>query len=677
MSTKEHRCVPCNKTFSDKWKLKRHLENTSTHDENPPQHDCKICHKRYRTIHGLNQHHKINHDKILPSKRQCDLCDKSYADGKGLKQHLMNFHGQGEKPHKCEYCGYSFVWVTLKNKHVRMAHLGEKSETCKFCSKKFALKSTLKNHSYTAHKYCIECDVVFETKQIVRSHKTEIHQRVKSICKFCNVEFPGRLLVHYRLLHFYCSEKCDTQFESKVDLKKHLQDFHSEEAFDHYLGERYKCKFCEKRFRKKNILDGHYKKSHSFCLECDLHCIDKNGMQTHNKDVHQLDFTCPICLKVFVQKIRFDDHKERKVSEKKEYQCDICHKILSAKNSLEHHINVLHQNIKPSTLDVNLFSCDQCAYTTNSKYSLKSHIERHEVAYTKCDICQKMVLKIEPHMKRMHTTESTKQCDMCDSKFKTDGDLKMHVRNVHLEVNYQKVKCEICGEELNKGSISTHKRNLHKKDELEKQQCDQCEFIGYTMQSLIAHAKIHLGITYECDLCDYKCITKGTFKEHKRSHLPANDQLKCPDCPFFTHSQVALSGHQRKHLPEEELTCKKCSYVCVWKSTMRDHSLTSHNEKINCDICDFFDWSAPALKQHVSKNHKGYQKSENNKTFKCKHCDLIASSAPEIKRHAKKCEKIEERYVCEVCQKQYSSLIARTRHTRKDHENNEVKSQNM
>ena len=699
MSETKFICKPCNKAFPHKSGLERHLNATSAHVKEP-QHECEICHNKYQSKNGLAQHHKINHDKILPKRRPCSLCDKSFSDGKGLKGHLINFHGHGEKSHKCGFCGMSFVWVTSMNKHIRATHLREKSKDCKICFKKFAEGGNMRIHCFRVHNFCVQCDITFESKEEMRNHQSKVHQYRESICKFCKVGFPGKLSYHYKSLHFYCSKKCDKQFESRDDLMKHLEDNHPDEAFTkQFGGKRHTCKFCKKTYSKTDLMDGHYKLIHQYCRDCDISCSGKEEMILHLQEIHQIDFTCSICQKVFLLKKPFNEHMRRihnekdKESKEKPHQCDICSKMLSSKSTLQSHIDVIHRNIKATSFDKYSFSCDKCDFKTKYPQDFKRHVEKHEGTKTKCDICDKSVWDINKHKKKIHidaeaikqclkcdfkgrkldlqvhfrkehTTKQLVPCDICGKKFGKKG-LTRHKKFSHLQPEPKELKCGMCDRKFNKVGLKKHKKFGHKKVELKVFKCESCDYIGHIKANYQTHLLTHQNIAHKCDQCDYTCKSAKTMEDHRRSHLPIADQLKCPDCSFFTHSKSSLQNHKRKHLPEDEITCEKCSYIAASKQSMRNHELTYHKEKLNCHFCDFTAWSVQALQQHRLKTHK---------SMKCDHCDYTSSSITEIKKHTKVCEKIEERYVCEMCDKQYSTSTARAGHIRKDHtKENDIK----
>ena len=143
--SKKHFCTPCNKEFKDQSKLKRHLEDSGIHNPSA-KHECETCHSFFMSKDGLRQHVRVIHEKKKIRRRDCPLCEKSYCDGKGLKNHLASVHDQGEKSHKCEFCGLAFMFLTQMNRHVRFTHKKDMAKFCKFCDKGFSTNAPLKKH---------------------------------------------------------------------------------------------------------------------------------------------------------------------------------------------------------------------------------------------------------------------------------------------------------------------------------------------------------------------------------------------------------------------------------------------------------------------------------------------------------------------------------------------------
>ena len=78
-------CQKCNKQFSRKSNLKKHMMCHS--DERPFQ--CDVCFKRFRRKEVLTTHMKIHIDRKVT---YCDHCGKRFINVRTLKKHLETFH---------------------------------------------------------------------------------------------------------------------------------------------------------------------------------------------------------------------------------------------------------------------------------------------------------------------------------------------------------------------------------------------------------------------------------------------------------------------------------------------------------------------------------------------------------------------------------------------------------
>ena len=662
--TKKHFCKPCNKEFTDRYKLKRHLEDSGAHTQTA-KHECEICHNFYMSKDGLRQHVRTIHEKKKIRRRECPLCEKSYCDGKGLKNHLASVHEQGKKSHKCEYCGLTFMFLTPLNNHIRFTHKKDMAKFCKFCDKGFSNNRPLDTHYQGVHSYCMQCDLKFDQKAQFTKHMREIHHKVKAkvTCKFCNLELRSKIINHYRAIHFYCSDECDLRFDTKPEILEHLETSHSNEAFKGYMGEANKCNLCEHKTRKSTDLESHYRYIHFHCTVCEITFKAKETFQIHMKEVHLEDYTCTICQKVFLDNERLNEHMKQRHSDnrywRKRHACDICHKVLSSKLTMREHKNVMHFNIKKPKDKEKSFKCDKCDFSTSYEGNLVIHRKSHDIPLTECDICHKQVKLIKEHIKRIHQTELDFTCNLCDFKGKTDAAVQSHIKRKH-SVTRETYKCDICNKELScKSSLNKHHQLVHEDaKDLEKFKCDKCDYTSYTKQHLRNHKETHEDIVRQCDQCDYKCKALKTLNIHKKSHLPTDEQLKCSDCSFITHSKNSYNNHLRKHLPEEEIKCPKCSYVTPCKSWLETHTLTFHEEDLPCQICDFVSVSIQEYRQHNNRKH--------NQT-KCDYCDFESTCTSQMRSHLKKCKDTEARYICEVCDMQFSTGLARYQHKKREH----------
>ena len=97
--------------------------------------------------------------------------------------------------------------------------------------------------------------------------------------------------------------------------------------------------------------------------------------------------------------------------------------------------------------------CKSCNYQTNVPRHLQSHRLAHEGQYQCQRGCKKVAFKtpslLDEHIKLQHNQTNVTEyaCDMCDSKFNAQFQLRQHKSKKHVELNAQiRSNCEYCGQ---------------------------------------------------------------------------------------------------------------------------------------------------------------------------------------------------------------------------------------
>ena len=110
----------------------------------------------------------------------------------------------------------------------------------------------------------------------------------------------------------------------------------------------------------------------------------------------------------------------------RDYKCDTCGKCFGLSNSLNKHIQAVHEKV----MKVKKHTCHICGKSFEFPSNLRTH--------------NKLVHEDEKH-----------QCNQCNQFFSTKEVLHQHIKYVHEKV--KEAHCEICGKEFGrKGDLKKH-----------------------------------------------------------------------------------------------------------------------------------------------------------------------------------------------------------------------------
>ena len=253
-----------------------------------------------------------------------------------------------------------------------------RSYKCEICKKTFTTMSVLKLHQKLYHKFNHQKKVeLVSSKKIepipnkkiepVPDKKIELstvpNKTIEPVPKQKIEADPPCYLYGYLIPSDFKCDVCGEIHKGKKKYQRHRKT--------HLI----QCKFCDKRFHKRYLLENHMR----------LHTGEK-------------PFLCDICGTKFYTNVHLSQHNQRHHSAKK-FQCQICGKYYQDRRGVVRHTKT-HAGIKP-------FHCEVCGKQFTQAGSVKLHMRIHA-----------------------DTEEGRKpfQCTICNKRFGQAGSYRSHLK---------------------------------------------------------------------------------------------------------------------------------------------------------------------------------------------------------------------------------------------------------
>ena len=541
----------------------------------------------------------------------------------------------------------------------------------------------------------MECNICHKIlNSSLKVHLSIVHEgvkpkRMKAECDICHkILYSSDMNRHIVTLHgekktFEC-EICNRCFAVSGKLKNHVMTVHE--------GRRpFECEICNRCFAQKDTLKKHVMTVHEGIkpFECEIcnHCFAQNGtLKKHVLAVHKgikltLSGVPSIEDRVTKEEGLNIAKPIRAKKKRKKVKCNICHKILYS--SLNLHIFIVHEGVKPKKKKAKCDICDKILYSKD----MNRHIAIvHGEKKFECEICNFRFAvsgKLKNHVMVVHEGIKPFECEICNQCFAQNGTLKKHVLAVH--EGKKPFKCEFCDTDFahkvnmkkhvtgckvrlaNKSGQTKHVKLVH---EGEKFKCQLCYKLFTTKISLKSHIlTVHeKKKPYKCTYCDKEFSHRQSFILHVKNIIcQRRIYFKCDFCDDgFSFKQDMLNHIESVHKEKPNFMCEVCSKSFFTASKLKNHNLKVHQEKppVVCDICGDSLKTKQGLLQHTASVH------QSKKPFTCESCGKSFVSKFSLNLHISRVHDGKKPFKCEFCDADFTQKGNMKKHVLYHHKPN-------
>lgn len=389
----EHFCDQCDKSYSAKAYLDRHLKTHTT--QHCAQCDLTFANKQLLDEHVASQHSSTDNEKTL----KCHVCEKVFARTSRYRKHLtIHETVDPNDVYTCEKCVMVFQDEDKAAEHCQLRHGGS--------------TEYIQEQSLSDALCCEFCETAFYTAQALMKHKK----------------------IHKGSLPYEC-DSCTSKYDSFSKLKTHRQS-HQNQNVPFPVLRKYVCNIpeCLKSYRHWGDLTSHRKTVHLInpsilkCSECGKTFYQSWKLDYHNKTAHGKPMECQICKTVLPtaisHRLHMRKHRQGVITDNNE-PVEIREGPATGKKRRNR--KAAHDIDQFLRKENDRLICTECGKVMVSRNNARSHIEivHLKVRNFECETCSRQFYlrkDYTDHM-RMHTSEAPFKCKepSCGKSFRTSS----------------------------------------------------------------------------------------------------------------------------------------------------------------------------------------------------------------------------------------------------------------